>query len=259
MNSILHNSVFLALEGAEKIPKISCISELKDIVQSLIVKMGFKYITVATVRRVRGAYLHESNFQTWPDRSVQTFVSTDLFRHDPIIARSRTELAAFFWSLDEYDSNNPHHQKILAIRSNAEVTGGCCAPVPERVGGHSGGRMVLFASGHGFERSREVRLAIQILAGQVAAGLASLESDMGVLDESTRFFETTGLLTAREKTILSWIASGKSSWEIAKILSISTHTVNTHIEKALIKLGAANRVEAVAKAIILNELDIDPR
>ncbi len=52
--------------------------------------------------------------------------------------------------------------------------------------------------------------------------------------------------------VLSWVAAGKSSWEIGRILSISEHTVNSHIERAVSKLGAANRPEAVAKAIMLD-------
>jgi DNA-binding NarL/FixJ family response regulator len=35
--------------------------------------------------------------------------------------------------------------------------------------------------------------------------------------------------------------------------------VNTHIEKALVKLEATNRTEAVVKAVIMNEVDINPR
>ncbi|MGJ4907508.1 response regulator transcription factor [Bradyrhizobium oligotrophicum] len=60
-----------------------------------------------------------------------------------------------------------------------------------------------------------------------------------------------GELSDREKACLSWAASGKSSWEVGRILSISESTVVFHIKNAMRKLGAANRTLAAVKAIEL--------
>jgi LuxR family quorum sensing-dependent transcriptional regulator len=49
--------------------------------------------------------------------------------------------------------------------------------------------------------------------------------------------------------VLSWIASGKSSWEIGEILNISKRTVDEHCTNATRKLNAMNRPHAVALAI----------
>lgn len=53
-------------------------------------------------------------------------------------------------------------------------------------------------------------------------------------------------LTARERDTLSWVAEGKSDWEIAVILGLSETTVRFHVDNARRKLGAANRAQAVA-------------
>jgi DNA-binding CsgD family transcriptional regulator len=58
-------------------------------------------------------------------------------------------------------------------------------------------------------------------------------------------------LSDREKACLSWTASGKSSWEVGRILSISESTVVFHIKNAMRKLGTANRTLAAVKAIEL--------
>ena len=42
---------------------------------------------------------------------------------------------------------------------------------------------------------------------------------------------------------------GRASGEIAKELHISVHTVRTHIQGILRTLGAANRLEAVSRAL----------
>lgn len=55
-------------------------------------------------------------------------------------------------------------------------------------------------------------------------------------------------LSGREKEILAMIAQGKRSKEIAEELFISIHTVNTHRQRILEKLGAENSPEAIRYA-----------
>jgi len=55
--------------------------------------------------------------------------------------------------------------------------------------------------------------------------------------------------TNRELECLALSASGKSSAEIAQLLELSEHTVNTHLRSAIDKLKAGSRVQAVAEAM----------
>ena len=57
-------------------------------------------------------------------------------------------------------------------------------------------------------------------------------------------------LTAREVEVLRWTADGKTSFEIASILGLSTNTINFHLRNAMAKMGAVNKASAVAKALI---------
>ncbi len=56
-------------------------------------------------------------------------------------------------------------------------------------------------------------------------------------------------LTPREREVLWWAAEGKSAWEIGEILGIAKRTVDEHTQKAIRKLGAFNRTQAVAIAL----------
>lgn len=56
-------------------------------------------------------------------------------------------------------------------------------------------------------------------------------------------------LSEREKSVLTWLKHGKTSWEVAKILDITENTVNFHIKNIKRKLNATNRQHAVAIAI----------
>ena len=57
------------------------------------------------------------------------------------------------------------------------------------------------------------------------------------------------VLTEREREVLTWVAMGKSAWEIGEILAITKRTADAHARTAFLKLGAANRTHAVAVAI----------
>jgi DNA-binding response OmpR family regulator len=55
-------------------------------------------------------------------------------------------------------------------------------------------------------------------------------------------------LNDREVEVLTWVARGKTSIEIGKILGLTKRTIDFHIDNAREKLGAATRTEAVLKA-----------
>lgn len=56
-------------------------------------------------------------------------------------------------------------------------------------------------------------------------------------------------LTQREREVLRLLADGMTNEQIGAELSISAQTVRTHVQKAMEKLGAATRVQAVATAL----------
>jgi LuxR family quorum sensing-dependent transcriptional regulator len=64
------------------------------------------------------------------------------------------------------------------------------------------------------------------------------------------------VLTSREAEVLSWVARGKSAWEIGEILLITKRTVDEHVQTAVRKIGASNRTHAVAIAIRDRLIDI---
>jgi DNA-binding NarL/FixJ family response regulator len=65
----------------------------------------------------------------------------------------------------------------------------------------------------------------------------------------TRLASQLAGLTDREIKILSWVARGKTSAEIAVKLNLSKRTVDFHIDNARTKLKTATRTEAVIKAV----------
>lgn len=55
-------------------------------------------------------------------------------------------------------------------------------------------------------------------------------------------------LTPRQREVLGMVARGATNKEIAQILQIAPHTVKNHLEQIFLRLGAANRAQAVSMA-----------
>lgn len=68
--------------------------------------------------------------------------------------------------------------------------------------------------------------------------------------------ESTPHLTKRETDVLNGVAKGLTYLEIAEVLSMSLHTVTSHIKNIYRKLEVRSRSEAVFEALQLGLIDI---
>jgi DNA-binding NarL/FixJ family response regulator len=112
----------------------------------------------------------------------------------------------------------------------------------------------LAAGAHGVlvkdtERGDLVDVLRRVAAGERVVA-ADLHSDGGIL--LGRKLREHGL-TRREYEILRHVAMGQTNPEIAAALGLTRNTVKTYLQRTLEKLGARNRVEALARA---NQLGI---
>ena len=93
--------------------------------------------------------------------------------------------------------------------------------------------------------------------GGVDSALGKRESSAVHMLALTAFYKIQALvqpvpatvtLTDREREVLTWVADGKTAWEIGEVLEISHRTVEWYIQQAVQKLGARNRMQAVVIA-----------
>ncbi len=69
--------------------------------------------------------------------------------------------------------------------------------------------------------------------------------------KSTNMEIVSHMFSKREREVLAWIVKGKKSSEIADILCISLHTVNTHRKRILLKSQCKSTFELALKAFEL--------
>jgi DNA-binding CsgD family transcriptional regulator len=65
---------------------------------------------------------------------------------------------------------------------------------------------------------------------------------------------TAPVLTAREREVVQRVAEGDTTRVIAEELFISPTTVETHVRKAMTRLGAKNRAHLIALALNSGEI-----
>jgi DNA-binding CsgD family transcriptional regulator len=72
---------------------------------------------------------------------------------------------------------------------------------------------------------------------------------VAALFSARRQSQSFGQLSDRERDVLSLLAEGLGNDEIARRLILSPETVRTYAQRAISKLGASNKVQAVAVAL----------
>jgi DNA-binding CsgD family transcriptional regulator len=69
--------------------------------------------------------------------------------------------------------------------------------------------------------------------------------------------KTPARLSPREVEVLKWTACGKTSAEIAKLLTLSDETVRSHSKAACRKLDATNKTHATAIALVFGFIQVE--
>ncbi|WP_020649669.1 helix-turn-helix transcriptional regulator [Solimonas variicoloris] len=95
-------------------------------------------------------------------------------------------------------------------------------------------------------RHRRHAVMIEFLTPHLHEALAKVH--LGLLKEAP-------VLSDREREALNWAKFGKTDWEISLQMGIGARTVKFHLENAMRKLQANNRVQAMAIALSQGLID----
>lgn len=193
----------------------------------------FRTASGAKVEKVESSY--DANWRKQYDERQYAGV-------DPTVSHSLRSLLPFIWSDQMYDDagqqsfrEEAHHYGLLA---------GVTFPIQNKEGGVAMLSLSLSSTG------AEARGHIQemLMWGPLVATLAH-EAMSKIIKNSRDTSAQAPRLTKRENDVLQWIAAGKSSWEISKVLGISEHGVIHHVRNLLHKFDVTSRHQAVLKAI----------
>lgn len=162
------------------------------------------------------------------------------FNFDPTVHAALRRYTPFSWSEIEARRQSQSAKNLFAsIRDIMDVDGGLVIPLHDDLG--FAGLIGLYQEER--ELPAEVRASAKLMAIYALDRAKTLRVEAAANDDALC------PLTERQRELLSFAAAGKSDWDIAKILGISSHTANDHFEKAKEAMGVRTRAQAIAIAV----------
>lgn len=186
--------------------------------------------------------LRELNaFTSYPASWLLRYQEAGHERVDPVVQQIATSSLPVFW--DGLKGVVPRHIVFDEAREHG-LANGITVPVAGM-----GGARALFSIAT--DRAPEASAGHQAaMAGQALLTALYMHEAASRLAGAADAASLPAL-TAREVECLQWAATGKTSWEISNILSVSERTVIFHMVNATKKLKASNRRQAVVRALSL--------
>lgn len=183
--------------------------------------------------------LYPAVMLNYPDEWQERYIHLGYDKIDPVVKTSRKRAGAFRWSEVYNDtSTTEDERRVFDEAATFGLRSGISVPLHGPDGSFA---IMSFAQSCEREFHYGTITYLQLAAFHFHLKVTKLAISSGR--------EEGPHLSLREKECLLWIARGKSSWEIGKILGISINTVNFHIKKIKVKLDTSNRTLAALKAI----------
>ncbi|MDR0280279.1 MAG: LuxR family transcriptional regulator [Paucimonas sp.] len=235
------------------------LDEQMDIIAELAAELGFDALsydytavpldhvgevltpTVVSVRNTPG---------DWED----LWCSEGYYQIDPVQHLAITSIAPFVWSYRPEDETvlqrhlDRRHAPVSGYLQDARL--GCGATVPIHL---PRGGLATLTGLRAHTSERDLAEARHFLAdfSLLAHSLQEAAYPLLLKEGANKAIR----LTRRELECLRWAAEGLTAAEIAEQLNRSLATISLHLTSAMHKLGARNRVQAVARAVHYRLLD----
>ena len=220
-----------------RLDQLSTIGEVMDATAHMLARYGFEHFSFSGVPRSSESMPGVVLAHRIPEELFKVYVERRYADVDPTMRHLRRTTEPFNWLDVPYDSERePRAGELVELVKDFGLSQGFFVPIASPAGTYGN----VWMSGPWPDLTARAKPALHLI------GLYAFDRVHRLLgpvpDQGPR-------LSAREREVLVWIATGKSAWEIGEILGISKRTVDEHSQNALRKLGAANRAQAVAIAI----------
>jgi DNA-binding CsgD family transcriptional regulator len=202
---------------------------------------GYKYFSVLHIppedeQKLRDQFL----ITNWPEEFVREYDELNLLVSSPTAIAVRRSVRPFVWEIEQAAARRQQTatNKASELFRRHGFSRGLHVPVHDKRGQRG---TVSFSGERPLPSINET--------GQLTLVSIHLFDRLGEIAGESKAPVQEVKLSERERQCLVWTAAGKTSAEIAAILSLSEHTVNQYITTSCQKLGTVNRAQAVAHAI----------
>jgi LuxR family quorum sensing-dependent transcriptional regulator len=233
--------------------QIGSSQKLVEAYQALIQQFGFKVFCIGDVSAPHEARPNRVWAGSWPEGWAKLFMEKNFAPVDPVVHQMLVQHTGFRWR-DVRMRVSGIGADVMDSARDFSMKDGFGIPVHSRAGGKIIG--ITMAGPECALDAREeasLHLATIYFEARLEA-LRALESKP--ITEPQELTPAVIKLTTRERDCLSWVASGKTDWEIGQILGISAATTKEYVNRAMHKLDAVTRAQAVARAMQLYQISI---
>ncbi|WP_228981390.1 helix-turn-helix transcriptional regulator [Paraburkholderia gardini] len=217
------------------------VPSLVDSFESAVHALGFPYYVISRVARSGSSSAPRTVLELicaqYPDDWLRHYQHLNYASTDPVHRAAFARAVPYRWQ--DITGMNRAERRVLDEARDAGLPGGLSIPVHQ-----PGGSILLFSlSGppHSVNTAIDSRLAY-IISTQFHLELQRLAP---IPRRRPAHF-----LSPRQRECLAWVAQGKTSWEISRILNLSPHTVDYHIGEAMERLNVHSRTAAAVNATV---------
>jgi LuxR family quorum sensing-dependent transcriptional regulator len=225
-----------ALDFIEEIEPHTTVDKVMDAMERVFARFGFQTLIISGLPNPEQNLEQMILAKRWPPEWFKLYTLNQYVRVDPVARQCRRSVNPFEWSEATYDSDNePRCAEVMQRASDFRMLRGFIVPIH----GIAGYEACVSLGGEHLDLNIRSKPAIHLMA-------------MYAFDRIHRLItpaKPVHKLTARQREVIAWSASGKSAWEIGAIIGITQRTVEEHIAMACRNLGATNRTHAVAVSI----------
>lgn len=175
---------------------------------------------------------------SYPSSWLALYQERKLHLVDPVFQVHFEHFGMQVWSETYKRVSTPAAKKFIEVSRDFGLDDGVTLGLRSSCGG---GSTFSFAGSEIARHSRHLTI-LELLAPHLHSAISKVFREVPSSEIS---------LTNREKEVLVWTKEGKTNREISRVINVSERTVVFHMQNAMRKLGARNRVQAMATALSL--------
>ncbi|OMG72766.1 autoinducer binding domain-containing protein [Burkholderia ubonensis] len=233
------------LETILEIERCDCVDELQRVLMSVGRMVGFDYACYQDFHLKAGKVVAGRTLSNFPASWWPCYHEAGYLDVDPVVRHALSSLAPLTWCDGLFVTREQR-----ALRADHLAHGlwsGVSFPAHNRHGDVACVSFVFGSPEHDDGGIRNDMLSRGALVANLTLEAMRKSRPKGAGQE-------VPCLTARELEILAWVAEGKSSWDISRIVSLSEHGVLHHIRSVMKKFDVPTRRQAVLMASRLGML-----
>jgi LuxR family quorum-sensing system transcriptional regulator CciR len=241
--------MFMSPQIIEFMDGCSAITEetaLRDVLGEMTHALGFRQYALLHHVDLANPPDHSVTLMSYDDAWIERIVRKRYFQDDPILAASNKRLTGFGWrEVPQIIALSKRQHRILLEAEGFGLRDGFTVPV--HVAGEYRGTCS-FGSDQPIELTHNRIGCAQIVA------MYSFEVARRIRCKGRAFQGAIPELTQRQLDCLVFVGSGKTNWEISKILGVSEDTVRKHVLDAMRRYKVGKRTLLIVRALFDGQL-----